>query len=102
MNRSNLNNRLNNISDELKEELDYYLDIEHEEPYDISDAFDDYMTIILNDKLTKEMQQILIDVGYTVEVDIRKVQVSHGKKYWFKRNGKYYDALDSWEAWINK
>jgi hypothetical protein len=101
VNRSILNNRLVNISIELKSELDYYLDIDHEDHYDSADAFEDYLSS-LEDKPTKEMQRILIEVGYAVEVDITKVIVSRGKKYWFKKDGKHYDCVSSWESWINE
>ena len=105
MNKEILIKRLQNVSPKLKAELSYYMeDVEHDEipDYDLSDAFDDYTTIIVDDnKMPVELKNIYIDIAYAVEIDISLVTVSHGKKYWFRHDGKHYQCVTSWEQWIN-
>lgn len=84
------------VSDNLRSELDYFMDLEHEDEYNICDAFDDAVEIL---GVTKEIKQIYIAIGYAVTVDITKV-VSNGKPYWFKLDGKHYDCVSGWTEWI--
>lgn len=103
-NKQKLTLRLQSISDKLQTELDYYLNnVDHEEipDYDITDAFEDYTDIMLPPSLNTECRNIMVDIGYAIEVDISKVVVSHGSKYWFKIGDKYYQCVSSWEQFIN-
>jgi len=89
----------------LMEEMNYFLYQyeDTEEGYDIVDAFDDALDLAeeYNDrKLLNLMRDILFNCGYIEEVDIEKIVVSSGKKYWFKKNGKYYDVKESFQSWL--
>ena len=95
-----------NGSSRLKKELDYYLnDVDHEEipDYDITDALNDYETLMLEGEPNKELKRLYVDVQYAQEIDIAKVYSTHGNrgKYWFKLDGKYYQCVTNWETWIN-
>lgn len=101
-NREKLLRELQNISPELKAELDYRMnDVGHEGEYDIVDAFEDAMDFAdeQDAKLFNHIKQILISIGYVIPVDIKNV-FSTGKKYWFIKGGVHYDCVCSWGQWI--
>jgi hypothetical protein len=86
-------------------ELDYYLnDVEYDEwdRYDLADAFGDYADLVLQGKTTAEVRDIYVSVGYAIPVDISKVQVLSGSKYWFKIGSIHYQCLCGWDDWLNK
>lgn len=108
-NREKLAGAIETAHPKLKEEIRYQLeDVDHEEDYDIVDAFEDAMDSIeaTKDKeLMKYLKDFFIQIGYAVpisEEEMSKMYVSGGKKYWFKKNGIFYEAIDSWRRWINQ
>lgn len=106
-NKEKLIKAIENTHPSLKEEIIYQLeDVEHEDKtYDIADAFEDAMDLIESQKdkdLFNYLKNLFIEIGYAVPVDISEVLVSGGKKYWFKKNGIYYDAIESWQSWVRK
>lgn len=65
---------------------------------DIQLAFNDTIDFLDYDsngyeKEWKELKQFLIETGRVKEVDISKVQVSSGKRYWFKFDKKHFDLV---------
>ena len=117
-NRQKLLNALSHCNKELFAEIMYQLeDVDHGEEdeeeddyslnaYDIVDAFEDAADLISSEKdwkhLFKYLKDIYIEIGYAVPVDITKVHVMGGPKYWFIKNGQHYDVEDSWSSWITK
>lgn len=111
-NREKLINRLQDVSEELKKELDHFLNgVDHEDfsderEYDLADAFEDAANLAdeypkESRKLIKEIRQIYKDLGYVEVIDITKV-VSTGKPYWWKEGGNHYQCITHWEQWINQ
>lgn len=95
---------LKNIPAALKAELDYFMDVEHEGEYDITDAFDDAMDLAENSddkKMFNLIKPILIEIGFVIPFDVAKCVASGGKKYWFKAGGNHYECVSSWETFIN-
>ena len=97
-NKETLIKRLINLPPYLKEHLDYYMDVNNG---DILYAFDDLLDMADSDvKLFNECKPILIDIGYVRPIDIRKVCVMGGKKYWFIKNKTHYSVVAAWQQWI--
>lgn len=106
-NREKLKNALKTISPELKEKIDYRLEqnqIEESDEFDLSDAFDDVIELDMENgkKITNEVKEILIAIGFVEPVDLQNTYVSSGKKYWFTRNRIPYDVVSAWSIWIEK
>ena len=86
---------------ELKEEIEYQLDIEREEgeSYDIVDAFEDIEDRADEDptfhprQLVKNVRKIAINLGMYKEIsddELRAIASTAGKKYSFILDGKKY------------
>lgn len=108
-NRQKLLNALSHCNKELFAEIMYQLeDVDHDEDeeYDLVDAFEDAADLISTEKswkhLFKYLKDLYIEIGYAVPVDITKIHVFGGPKYWFIKNGQHYDVVDSWSSWITK
>lgn len=94
----------------VMEEVNYFLGVyDDQEDYDIFDAFSDaeelaeeYASVSADKKTWNEFKEIFIKIGYCIPVDISKVYVSSGKKYWFKYKGIAYDCVSGWEQFINE
>jgi hypothetical protein len=115
-NRDKLIQAIETSHSKLKEEIMYHLeDVDHGQDegenldYDIVNAFEDAMNTIEDNNDYKDIQPYLKDlfikIGYAVpktREEIDRTIITSGKKYWFKKNGIFYDSVDSWERWINQ
>ena len=104
--RQKLTDRLNaGVSKDLKSEIEYFMNKQHKNNYDIINAFEDAVNFMENNnedsKLTAEVKLIYIEIGLCEEVDISRVMVTSGRKYWYKLKGKHYDCVEAWDTWIN-
>ncbi len=115
-NRNKLIRAIETAHPKLKEEIMYHLEnVDHGQDegknldYDIVNAFEDAMdTIEDNDEfkdLIPHLKNLFIKIGYAIPISkevFSRTVVTSGKKYWFKRNGIYYDVADSWENWLKQ
>lgn len=107
-NREKLIEAIDHCHPLLSTEITYQLeDVDHEdETYDIVSAFEDAAALIESEAdwkyLFKYLKDLYIEIGYAVPVDIKTVHVFGGSKYWFIKNGKHYECIDSWSSWISK
>ena len=107
-NRDKLTIALNLAPKKLANELDYFLTcVDHEEipEYDIVDAFEDAVNLAedtADKKMLKHIRKIYMDIGFVQKVEPARIQVSSGKKYYFKYQGEYYDCKKPWSTWITE
>ena len=103
-NKDKILKALAGVSDNLNNEIQYYLDVYSilDADYTAIDALNDAYDLAVdnNDRsIINEVHTIYINCGFVVPVDITKV-ISTGKKYYFRRNSIYYDCVYSWEQFI--
>ena len=88
------------INQALIDELEYFLDVEHEYDYDIVDALDDAHDFAENNndrKLLKVIRGLLIDVRFFTLSPTNNCT----RDVRFTYNKEKYDCDESWESWIS-
>ena len=102
-NRDTVIQLINQSSDsELKSELEYHLEIDREDDYDLADALDDAQTFAEDNderKMLKAIRLILIEAGFYVEAP-EKTDV--GRDTRFTVNNIKYEPVSYWSGWIEQ
>jgi hypothetical protein len=84
----------------LNAELEYHMEVEREDSYDLADALNDAhdQAIDLGDrKLTKIIRLILIDAGYYY---LQPEKPQSCRDFRITVNGLKYDCISGWDTWL--
>lgn len=107
-NREKLLKRLEDVSDLMNDELEYYIQIERDYDYDRVNAFMDLWDAVeqykkSERKLWSEIKDIVTDVGIYEEYNENMMVITSGGKPWeFIHEGQKYMISESPRVWINK
>ena len=100
-NRKKVIDLINQSNDKaLKDELEYFLELDREYDYDLADALDDAYTFAeeSNDrKLVKAIRLILISAGFYIEAP-EKTDV--GRDTRCTVNKIKYECVSHWSGWV--
>jgi len=86
----------------LDSEIVWYMECEHEDHYDIADAFDDVFDLAVDHGrryLIRLCYQVMIEAGYLVEQPIKPTSCRDMR---ITFNKIKYDYVSGWSAWIEE